>query len=536
MRTTRCMTAMLIRDSTATKEAVMTNSPHALLLAVVATFAGNAATQQTTPTKRPPNVLFVAIDDLRPDLGCYGNAQAQTPNLDRFAKSGIRFTNAYCQQSVCGPSRASIMTGMRPDTSGVHGNHVHFRKRHPDVRTIPQWFKEHGYHTQSMGKIYHGVFPPGSSITVADTFGDAPSWSAPTFRPGPRYYYTEAGMDAAKKVFQRIYKPANPAPDDWTKKLVFGPATEAPAVADNVLYDGQVAERAVATLQKLARQDTPFFLAVGFIKPHSPYIAPKQYWDLYDPADIALASDDKVHGAPKYAGHGSGELRRYTDQPRRGVIPDANQRRVRHAYLACTSYIDAQLGMVLDELQRLDLNDNTVVVIWSDHGYHLGEVELWGKTTNRELDTRVVLMARTPSGKQRGMACNALVELVDVYPSLVAMCGLPQPEHLEGNSFAPLLDDAQLEWKEAAFSQFTRGKRRGYSVRTRSFRYTEWLQIKDQKLLASELYDHRSDGGELRNIAGDKNYQDTVTRLSMLLRQGEGWRDVAKDHAKGRVR
>lgn len=514
----------------------MTSSPQVLLLAVVATFAGNAATQQAAPTKRPPSVLFIAIDDLRPDLGCYGNTQALTPHLDRFAKSGVRFTNAYCQQSVCGPSRASIMTGMRPDTTGVHGNHVHFRKRHPDVRTIPQWFKEHGYHTQSMGKIYHGVFPPGSSITVADTFGDASSWSVPTFRPGPRYYYTEEGMSAAKQVFQRIYKPENPAPDDWTKKLVFGPATEAPPVADNVLYDGQVAERAVATLQRLAQQDKPFFLAVGFIKPHSPYIAPKKYWDLYDPADIALASVDKVEGAPAYAGHSSSELRRYTDQPRRGVIPDDKQRRVRHAYLACTSYIDAQLGLVLDELQRLNLNDNTVVVIWSDHGYHLGEVDLWGKTTNRELDTRVVLMARTPNGKQRGKACNALIELVDVYPSLVEMCALPQPEHLEGNSFAPLLDDTQLAWKHAAFSQFTRGKRRGYSLRTRSFRYTEWYHTKDHKLLAKELYDHRTDSSELRNVADDKDYKDTVWRLASLLMQGQGWRSITESHKKMRSR
>jgi arylsulfatase A-like enzyme len=419
------------------------------------------------------------------------------------------------------------MTGMRPDTAGVHGNHVHFRKRHPDVRTLPQWFREQGYHTQSMGKIYHGVFPPGSSITVADTFGDAPSWSVPTFRPGPRYYYTEAGIQAARQVYQRIYKPEHPGPDDWTNKLVFGPATEAPPVADNVLYDGQVAERAVATLRDLAGGKAPFFLAVGFIKPHSPYIAPKKYWDLYDSADIELADDEKVVGAPAYARHGSGELRRYTDQPRRGVIPSANQRRVRHAYLACTSYIDAQLGTVLDELDRLKLADNTVVVIWSDHGYHLGEVGLWGKTTNRELDTRVVLMARSPKAKARGKACEALVEFVDVYPTLVELCGLPMPAHVEGTSFAPLLDDPQLAWKRAAFSQFTRGKRRGYSIRSKDYRYTEWFETKGKKRIARVLYDHRLDPRELHNVVGRDGYQATVERLAKVLDGGQGWRAVA---------
>jgi iduronate 2-sulfatase len=222
-----------------------------------------------------PNVLFIAIDDLRAELGCYGANHIISPNIDALAASGVRFDRAYCQQAICGPSRASVLTGLRPDSVRVHGNHTHFRDHYPDIVTLPQHVKNNGFHTRAMGKIYHGVFPEGSSKTVADTFSDPPSWSVPAFRPGPRYYYTEEGISAAKEIFQKIYKPTKPGPDDWTKKLVFGPATEAPDVSDSTLYDGQVADRAVASLKELSNKpDEPFFLAVGFIKPHSPYIAP----------------------------------------------------------------------------------------------------------------------------------------------------------------------------------------------------------------------------------------------------------------------
>ena len=275
-----------------------------------------------------PNVLFIAIDDLRPELGCYGDDHIISPHIDRLSSEGIRFDRAYCQQAICGPSRASLLTGLRPDSAKIHGNHTHYRSIYPSIVTLPQHFKNNGYHTRAMGKINHGVFPKGASITKADTFGDEPSWSIPAFRPGPRYYYTEEGITAAKEIYQKVYKPKNPGPDDWTQKLVFGPATESPDVADNVLYDGQVADRAVASIKELAgKPDQPFFLAVGFIKPHSPYIAPKKYFDLYDPATIKLAGEsDLPTDAPRFAGHGSHELRRYTDQERKGPITDAKQR------------------------------------------------------------------------------------------------------------------------------------------------------------------------------------------------------------------
>lgn len=471
-----------------------------------------------------PNVLFIAIDDLRPELGCYGAEHILSPSIDKLAREGVRFDRAYCQQALCGPSRASLLTGLRPDSSQIHGNHVHFRKHYPRITTLPQHFKTRGYHTQSMGKIYHGVFPPGSSLTVPDTFGDAPSWSVPTYRPGPRYYYTEEGVAAARESFKRMYRAKNPGPDDWTRKLVFGPMTEAPDVPDTTLYDGKVAQRAVETLRRLAGGEKPFFLAVGFIKPHTPFIAPKKYWDLYAPSRIELAVNPKVpEGAPPLAIHSSGEIRRYTDQPKRGPFTEANQRRLRHGYRACVSYIDAQVGRVIDELDRLGLKEKTIVVLWSDHGYHLGEHGLWGKTTNFELDTRVALIIRAPGKKGNGQASEALVELVDLYPTLADLAGLPIPGHLEGTSMARLLDNPDLPWKAFANSQYTRGRRRGYSIRSHAFRYTEWYDLASGKRLARELYDHTRDPGETVNVANLPKYKEQTALLSRRLRRGRGW-------------
>ncbi len=471
-----------------------------------------------------PNVLFIAIDDLRPELGCYGAGHVISPNIDRLAASGVRFDRAYCQQALCGPSRASLMLGLRPDSTQIHGNHQHFRDHYPDLPTLPEHFKKRGYHTQSMGKIYHGVFPKGSSRTAPDTFGDPQSWSVPTFRPGPRYYYTEEGISAARRVYQQIYKPSNPKPDDWTRKLVFGPMTEAPEVDDEVLYDGQVAKRAVETLRDLAaKPDQPWFLAVGFIKPHSPFIAPKKYWDLYDREKIPLADwQDFPEGAPSVATHGSGEIRRYTDQPKKGAFGEANQRKLRHAYYACISYIDAQVGRVLDELEKRNLADNTVVVLWSDHGYHLGEQGLWGKTTNYELDARVALIVRDPRAKAKGASTPALVELVDVYPTLADLAGLPLPDHLEGSSLRPLLDDPTRPWKTAAFTQYSKGALRGYSIRTDRHRYVEWFDYKRDRIAHTELYDYGAGRLEKKNIAAAN--PDLVARLSDQLKRGRGWR------------
>ena len=450
---------------------------------------------------RPPNVLLIVVDDLRPELACYGAEQIHSPHIDALARSGVRLTRAYCQQAVCNPSRTSFLTGKRPDVLGVTSNHVHFRKQYPDLVTLPQYFKQHGYYAAAIGKIYHGVFPDGASKTKWDTMGDPTSWSVPAVRFGPRYYYTEAGIAAAQAAYRRSYRPQAENPDDWTHKLVFGLATEAPDVPDQVLYDGQVAEAAVKSLQDLRDQERPFFLAVGFIKPHSPYVAPKKYFDYYPEVTLSNATG-LPDASPRFAGHGSGELRRYTDQPSRGKISVENQRRVRQAYYACVSFIDAQVGRVLQALEDTDQADNTIVMLVGDHGYHLGEQGLWGKTTNFELDTRVPLLVRAPGMQAAGRSSDSLVELVDLYPTLVELAGLPTAADLDGKSFAPLVDDPQQATKPFALSQFPRGDGlMGYSLRSATHRLTQWVHRASGEIRATELYDYTQGEIETVNIA-----------------------------------
>lgn len=477
---------------------------------------------------KPLNVLMIAVDDMRPELGCYGASHVKSPNIDRLAKSGVVFERAYCQQAICGPTRASLLTGLRPDSSGVHGNHTHYRDKHPDIVTLPQYFKNNGYFTAACGKINHGVFPKGSAPKW-DVMGDPQSWSVPAFRPGPRYYYTEDGIKAAQGTFKKMF-PKRPI-SEWDKYLIFGALTEAPDVKDDVLYDGQVAERAEKYLDAFGKtKDKPFFLAVGFIKPHTPHIAPKKYFDLYDPKKIVLAEHPEwPENAPRFAGQGSHEKRRYTDQPNKGPFSTDNQQRTKQAYFACISYIDAQIGKVLDSLEKNGLADNTVVILWSDHGYHLGEKGMWGKTTNYELDTRVALICRVPSMKAAGKKSQALVELVDVYPSLASLAGLPVPKHCEGSSVGPLLNAPDKEWKPAAFSQFSRGSRMGYAMRTDRYRYVEWLdKKKNNAVVARELYDHQKDPNETKNIADEVDQKELVQTLSETLKQGKGWKNAQR--------
>ncbi len=481
-------------------------------LDALATKAKSGVKTSSLPRK---NVLFITVDDLRPELGCYGASGIRSPNIDRLAREGVVFDRAYCQFALCNPSRTSLLTGMRPDRVGVVGNHVHFRDRHPDLVTLPQHFKNHGYEARGVGKIYHGVFPTGASVQPADTMGDLPSWSTRPYRPGPRYYHTEDGVAQAKLSYTRMYKVKNPAPHDWTSRLVFGPMTEAPDVADEELYDGEVAQRAVESLREL--RDRPFFLAVGFIKPHTPFVAPKRYWDLYDAKEISLAARSSLpDGAPKLAGHGSGEVRRYTDQPKRGPFTDEGKRRLRHGYYACISYVDAQVGRLLDELDRLGLRENTIVVLLGDHGWHLGEHGLWGKVTNFELATRSPLIVSAP-GLPTGKRTRSLTELLDVYPSLCELAGLPRPSHLDGRSFVAVLEQPQEALKTAAFSQMSRGNVMGYSVRVDVARYTEWIDGRSGEVCARELYSYESGAIETQNRAERPERREQVARLSARL-------------------
>lgn len=452
-----------------------------------------------------PNILFIAMDDLRPELGCYGSDHVKSPNIDRIAKAGIVFKRAYCQQAVCSPSRTSLMTGTRPDTTRVWDLVTHFRKTTPDVVTLGQHFKANGYFVQGMGKIYHS------------SLDDEATWSVPFHTPKvPRYALPEN-----LKLDQRQVT-AKAKPKSRTPANSRGPAFEAADVPDDTFQDGKVAELAVATLREMSAKKQPFFLAVGFVKPHLPFVAPKKYWDLYDPASIQPALNPFYpKDAPKYAilNH-SGELRSYHGIPS-DLIPADLARQLKHGYYAAISYADAQVGKVLDELDRLGLRENTIVILWGDHGWKLGEHSAWAKHSNTENDTNAPLLISLPGMKRAGATSSALVEFVDIYPSLAELAGLPLPAHLEGTSFKPLLDEPERLWKSAAFSQYPRDKLMGYTMRTDRHRFTIWVDAKDHaKVDAIELYDHQNDPQENTNVANDPANAATVAQLTAQWKQG----------------
>lgn len=471
--------------------------------------ARNAAWAAEPATTRPMNVLFIAVDDLRPQLGCYGDPVVKSPHLDALAADGVVFSRAYCQQAVCSPSRTSLMTGCRPDTTRVYDLETHFRTTIPEVVTLPQQFMAHGYHTRGLSKIYHGGLD------------DAASWSVPWWKPSAQTYHTPEGL----AVQERRLRAAREAGVDLTNKnkVPRGLPFEAPDVPDSALADGETADAAVAALREI--QDRPFFLATGFLKPHLPFVAPKRYWDLYERSALALADNPFApQDAPQYALTNWGELRRYAGIPQQGPVTDDQARELIHGYYACASYTDAQIGRVIAELERLGLRSNTVIIVWGDHGWQLGDHGLWCKHTNYETSVLAPLIVSAPGAKTSGASCNALVEFVDIYPSLCGLCGLPLPDGLEGTSFAPLMDNPDTPWKPAAFSQYPRqipniGAAMGYSMRTDRYRYTEW-RAKKGEFVERELYDHQTDPKENVNIANRPEHADRIRQLAAQLEAG----------------
>jgi arylsulfatase A-like enzyme len=422
-----------------------------------------------------PNVLFIAVDDLRPELACYGKQHIHSPNIDRLAKNGVLFERAYCMVPTCGASRASLMTGIRPARNRFVNYLTWAEKDAPGITTFNTQFRKSGYYTVSLGKIFH------------HPEDNAKGWSEPAWIPKGIPWYRQPENDELHKKRQKQGKRKR------------GPAWESADVPDNAYADGVLAERAIADLRRLKTNDQPFFLAVGFFKPHLPFIAPKKYWDLYDRERIQLPDNYRVpKDAPKESIHSSGELRAYSGIPAKGPVSDDTARNLIHGYYACVSYTDALIGKLLDKLDRLELADDTVVVLWGDHGWNLGEHTLWCKHSCYETSMQIPLIVRAP-GIKHGQRRSGLIESIDLYPSLCELAGLPFPEHLQGQSFATLMKSPEAEWKSVAVGRY----RNGDTIRTHAFRFTNYTNAKGQ-LTSRMLYDHDADPNENVNVSGSR--------------------------------
>ena len=456
-----------------------------------------------------PNVLFIMADDLRAELASYGSP-ALTPNLDRLARRSVQFDRAYAQQAVCNPSRSSLLTGRRPDTLRIWNNSTHFRELNPEVTTLPLWFKEHGYTSRCVGKIFHNWHTA--------VHGDPRSWSAPEF-----LHYANHGDDDAQVTGAL-------GPNLANTTTGFGYAKnglcECRDVPDEAYYDGRVAAEAVRVLGEV--KGAPFFLAVGFWKPHAPFNAPKKYWDMYDRTKLPVLDPRRPEGAPDIAFHESTEV--LGPPGKRSTLTSEEAAEMRHGYFANIAYMDAQVGKVLDALDTSGVAGRTIVVFIADHGYHIGEHTLWGKTSNFELDARVPFMISAPGNKNAGRRTNSLAELLDLFPTLVELCRLPAPGGLEGTSLVAVLDDPAKSVKPAAFTQHPRPayydreptkspQAMGCSVRTARVRYTEWRDWKTGETIARELYDGVGDPAEMRNAVDAPALMEAQREAETLLRQ-----------------
>lgn len=468
-------------------------------LPIVLTFTTTCPAHHSKEQDKKLNVLFLSVDDLRPELNCFGQTHIVSPNFDKLAEQGMVFTRAYCNVPVCGASRASVFSGLYPD----YGRYVNYDAKidndTPGILTLPKYLKQNGYYTVSIGKNMH--FP-----------GDAAdSWSEQPWRPDYPF---------ANKPDVQVYWRDYQHPDNiWTKNENYpagaaGPAWESANVDDTVYQDGKIALKAMETLERLASKNQPFFMGLGFIKPHLPFCAPQKYWDLYSEKVIKLADNPFMpEGAPGRAWIDSPELRAYANIPESGVdIADEQALKLRHGYYACVSYIDALIGQVVAKLEKLEIADNTVIMLWGDHGYTLGEHKMWGKIQNFDKAMRATLYVKSPDVK-KGKTSSSLVSFVDMYPTICELLELDLPHHLVGKSFSKVLENPNEKVNDYVFCKWISGE----SIIGENLIYTRYYNRETNDFDTHMLYDHRIDPDENRNVVNDPQYAKNVEKMTRIL-------------------
>lgn len=492
------------------------------LKAVAVALAVFGAGTESFAAATKPNVLLILVDDLKPVLGAYGDATAKTPALDQLAASGLRFDRAYANQAVCAPSRFNLMLGARSTSTGLYDLGVNLRKVLPAAVTLPQYFSQHGYRTHSLGKVFH--IGHGNR-------GDDLSFDVPPFKDKVIEYLlpeSTGGLLTREEAFFTNYRTNVP---NW--QLPRGAAGEAPDVADDAYADGRVATETIRRLEAWqADPQQPFFMAVGFARPHLPFSAPKKYWNLYERDKLPLpVNTAPPKDAPPFAGKRGGEIIQYKPVPNDGEINSELARELIHGYYASTSYADAQIGRVLAALDRLALATNTIVILWSDHGFHLGDHGYWTKHTNYEEALRIPLLIRAPGITIPGTHTRQLAETVDLYPTLAELAGLPKPpgpQPVDGESLVPVLKDPKKRVSDHAYHAFPRDRGLGRAIRTERYRLVEWKRPGEAAATADlELYDYETDPHETQNLAASQ--PEVVAALRKILAQYPEAKPPARD-------
>jgi arylsulfatase A-like enzyme len=469
-------------------------------------------TEETTITenikRKKPNILFISIDDLNTTIGYYGNTQIKTPNIDKLAGQGTAFLNNHCQQALCGPSRASILSGLRPDNSRVWELFTQVRKANPDMISLPEYLRSYGYETGGSGKVYDG--------STVDAKRDSLSWSIPFVKPKGTRWLEHKEIDRFAGV------------EKGTKNV----PVEAPDLPESEFLDAMIVDEGLKLLDTMVKGDKPFFLAVGIKKPHLPFVAPKKYWDLYNRDSIKIAEVQEFpESIPSFHFQPSWELRSgYAPIPETDPLPVALQKELKHGYYACISHADHQVGRLLDALDKLGIRNNTIVVLWSDHGYHLGDHSMWNKFTNLEQSTATPLIISAP-GFTLHNKTNSPTELIDVFPTLCDLTGIEIPSAADGVSLLPVLRNGKEKVKDFAVTQYHRTtkegiKLEGYSLRTERYRYTEWVRkmfktgdgsYSKDNVQASEFYDYRTDPLERKNLINEIKYKSVIDSLKTYM-------------------